>query len=223
MLNPLNIFGRSPFGPLVDHARKVHECVLLVKPVAEAILAEDAARLEELHKQVSKMEFEADQIKDQVRDNLPHRYYLPVDRDDLARFLSSMDKIADDAEDFAVMAMFRPLRLPKELHAEFLALADKVVAVSECLLGVAERLADIQKGGFTGPDAKEVLKRIAEVCQMEFESDKINRKLARHAYGMMDLDPITLILLDKLCRALSKLADHAENVGKNLRLMITRK
>ncbi len=223
MLNPLKLFGHSPFGPLVDHARKVHECVLLVKPVAEAIIAEDAARLEELHKRVSSIEYEADQIKDQVRENLPHRYYLPVDRDDLARFLSSMDKIADDAEDFAVLATFRPLRLPKELHTEFLALADKAVAVSKCLLGVAVQLADIQKGGFTGPGAKEVLKRISEVCQMEFESDNINRQLARHAYGMMDLDPITLILLDKLCRSLGKLADHAENVGKNLRLMITRK
>jgi predicted phosphate transport protein (TIGR00153 family) len=207
----------------VDHARKVHECVSLVKPVAEAILAEDAARLEELHTLVSTKEFEADQIKDEVRVNLPTRYYLPVDRDDLARFLSSMDKIADDAEDFSVMATFRPLRLPKELHAEFLALAEKVVAVSECLLGVAEHIADIQKGGFTGPDAEEVLKKIAQVCHMEFESDKINRQLAKHAYGMMDLDPVTMILLDKLCRSLSKLADHAENVGKNLRLMITRK
>ncbi len=223
MLNPLSIFGRSPFGPLVDHARKVHECVALVRSVAEAILAEDAERLEKLHKQVSKLEYEADHIKDQVRDNLPHRYYLPVGRDDLAKFLSSMDKIADDAEDFAVMATFRPLRLPEELHAEFLALADKVVAVSECLLGVAEHIADFQKGGFAGPDSEEVLNRIAEVCQMEYESDKINCRLARHAYGMMDIDPVTLMLFEKLCRSLGKLADHAENVGKNLRLMITRK
>ncbi len=223
MLNPLNIFGRSPFGPLVEHARKVHECVSLVKPVAEAILAEDAARLEELHKQVSRLEYEADHIKDQVRENLPHRYYLPVGREDLAKFLSSMDKIADNAEDFAVIATFRPLGLPQELHAEFLALADKVVAVSECLLGVAEQLADFQKGGFSGPDSQEVLMRIADVCQMEYESDKINCQLARHSYGMMDMDPITLMLLEKLCRSLGKLADHAENVGKNLRLMITRK
>jgi uncharacterized protein Yka (UPF0111/DUF47 family) len=31
------------------------------------------------------------------------------------------------------------------------------------------------------------------------------------------------MLLERLCRTLSELADHAENVGKNLRLMITRK
>jgi uncharacterized protein Yka (UPF0111/DUF47 family) len=31
------------------------------------------------------------------------------------------------------------------------------------------------------------------------------------------------MLLDKLCRALGGIANHAENVGKNLRLMITRK
>jgi uncharacterized protein Yka (UPF0111/DUF47 family) len=31
------------------------------------------------------------------------------------------------------------------------------------------------------------------------------------------------MLLDKLCQALGGIANHAENVGKNLRLMITRK
>jgi uncharacterized protein Yka (UPF0111/DUF47 family) len=37
------------------------------------------------------------------------------------------------------------------------------------------------------------------------------------------MDCLTIILVDKLCRALGSIANHAENVGKNLRLMITRK
>jgi len=34
---------------------------------------------------------------------------------------------------------------------------------------------------------------------------------------------VTIILLEKLCKALTAVADHAENVGKNLRLMIARR
>ena len=68
-----------------------------------------------------------------------------------------------------------------------------------------------------------MLLRIQQVCHMDWESDKLTRKLARHDYGIHDLDPVTLMLLDKMSRALGKLADHAENVGKNLRLMITRR
>ena len=223
MRNLLGLFGRSPFEPLMDHARKVHECVALVRPIAEAILAGDQDRLKELQHLMSKTEYEADILKDHVRQHLPSRYFLPVNRNDVARFLSDLDKIADDAEDFAVVATFRPIEIPETLRPEFLALVDKVVQVSESLLGVGEHVAELQKESFVGPEVEDVLLKIQEICQMEWESDKLSRKFARRFYGMLDLDPVTIMLLEKLSRALSGIADHTENVGKNLRLMITRK
>ena len=27
-----DLFGKSPFGPLVEHTKKVHECVEMLKP-----------------------------------------------------------------------------------------------------------------------------------------------------------------------------------------------
>jgi len=222
MRNLLALFGSSPFEPLVEHAKKVHECVALVRPIAEAIIAGDEQRLRELQHQMSKTEYEADLLKDKVRAKLPRRYFLPVDRDDLADFLRQMDRVADDAEDFAVVATFRKLSLPAEVHQEFLDLADKVVAVSEALLNVAEHLAQLQKEAFSGPEATDVMEKIQQVCHMEWESDKLSRKLARHYYNM-NADTVTIMLLEKLCRNLTSIADHAENVGKNLRLMILRK
>lgn len=223
MIGPFSVFAKSPFEPLVQHSRKVHECVTLVRPIADAILVGDMERLKELQHKMTATEYEADQLKDHIRQTLPHHYFLPVNRQDLAQFLSQTDRIADDAEDFAVVATFRKLDLPQELHEDFLAMVDKVVAVSETLLGVADHLAQLQKDAFAGSAAEEVLLKIQQVSHMEWESDKLNRKLARHYYGMNGLDPVTIILLDKLCRHLGGIADHAENVGKNLRLMITRK
>ena len=223
MFESLNVFGRSPFEPLVEHARKVHECVALVRPITEAVLAGNMAELDRLHHDVSRIEYEADQLKDEIRRNLPKRYFLPVRREDVAKFLAQTDKIADEVEDFAVVATFRPLELPEELRGDFLALADKVIQVSESLLGVAEQIAGLQKGGFVGGASEDVLRKIQQVCHMEWESDNLNRRLARHAYGIAGIDAVTLFLLDKLCRALSGLADHAENVGKSLRLMIIRR
>lgn len=223
MFDKLRIFGRSPFESLAQHARKVHECVSMIRPLAEAVLAGDLEKINAIQHEMSKTEFEADQLKDHIRQNLPKRLFLPVRREDLAKFLAEMDKIADAAEDFAVAATLRALKLPDELHGDFLALVDKAVQVNESLLGLAEDLADLQKEAFVGRDADDVLRKVQQVCHMEWEADKLNRKLARHAYGMLDLDAVTLILLEKLARALSKLADHAENVGKNLRLMIIRR
>lgn len=223
MTNLGELFGKSPFQPLVEHARKVHECVALVRPISAAILAGDMEKLVELQHLMSKTEYEADLLKDDVRQRLPRRYFLPVDKQDIARFLSQMDRIADDAEDFAVVATFRTLSLPKELHAEFEALVEKVVQVSESLLALAEHVAQLQQEAFVGPNADDVLSKVQQVCHMEWESDKLSRKLARHYYSMQGLDPVVIMLLDKLCNALGHLADHAENVGKNLRLMVIRK
>ncbi len=222
MRSLLTLFGSSPFEPLVEHAKKVHACVALVRPIAEAIITDDANRLRDLQHEMSKTEYEADLLKDKVRSKLPRRFFLPVDREDLADFLRQLDRVADDAEDFAVVATFRPLNLPPELHQDFRNLVDKVVQVSEALLDVAEHLAQLQKEAFSGPEAGEVMEKIQQVCHMEWESDKLSRKLARRYYSM-NIAPVTIMLLEKLCRALTSIADHAENVGKSLRLMVLRK
>ncbi|KPK80866.1 MAG: hypothetical protein AMJ81_11210 [Phycisphaerae bacterium SM23_33] len=217
------IFGRSPFETLTEHARKVHQCVALIHPIADAIIAGNSDRLKELQHEMSKTEYEADLLKDQIRQHLPHRYFLPVGREDVARFLAQMDTIADYAEDFAVVATFRTIKLPADLHADFMALVEKVANVSESLLNVAEHVAELQKEAFVGAEADDVLAKIQDVCHMEWESDKLSRRFARKYYTSQALDPVEVLLLEKLCQALGGIADHAENVGKNLRLMITRK
>ena len=60
MRNLSTIFGRSPFEPLTEHARKVHECVALVRPIADAIVAGDGERLKQLQHDMSRIEYESD-------------------------------------------------------------------------------------------------------------------------------------------------------------------
>jgi predicted phosphate transport protein (TIGR00153 family) len=217
------LFGRSPFEPLIEHARKVHQCVAMVRPVAEAIIAQDTTRLEELQHDMSKTEFEADQLKDSIRQALPKRYFLAVNREDVAKFLSEMDKVADDTEDFAIIATFRPIDIPDDLKEDFLALVDKVLEVSTLLLEVAEELATLQREAFVGPESNDVLMRIQAVCHAEWESDKLSRKIARRIFSDDSMLPINVLIIEKLCRSLTQIADHAENVGKNMRLMISRR
>ena len=217
------LFGESPFTHLVDHVRKIHQCVELIRPITDAIIAGDTERLRRLQDDMSRTEYEADLLKDEIRQNLPRRFYLPVNRDDILGFVRQLDRMADDAEDFAVVSTFRRIDISPDLQPDFLALVDKVVQVSEMLLDVAEDLAKLQRESFEGPEAERVLTKIQQVCHMEWESDKLSRRCARHYYSAAGLDAVTIILLEKLCRALTGIADHAENVGKNLRLMIIRR
>ena len=42
------LFGKSPFGPLVEHAKKVHECVEVIRPLMEALVNEDSVEIRKL-------------------------------------------------------------------------------------------------------------------------------------------------------------------------------
>jgi uncharacterized protein len=217
------LFGESPFEHLVQHARKIHECVELIRPVTEAILAGDAPRIRDLQGQMSKTEYDADVLKDNIRQLLPKRFFLPVGRADILEYVRQLDRMGDDAEDFAVVATFRKIVIPRDLQPDFMALVNKVLQVSEALLDVADHLATLQKESFEGPEAEEVLEKIKQICHMEWESDRLSRNFARRYYAVEGLDAVTIILLEKLCGALTSIADHAENVGKSLRLMILRR
>lgn len=217
------LFGESPFEHVVEHAHKIHECVTLIRQIADKIIAGDMDQLKELQHQMSKTEYEADQLKDQIRQRLPTRFFLPVARIDILDMVRQLDRMADDAEDFAVVATFRKVVFPGEVQPEFLALVNKVIQVSDMMLSLAESLARLQKGSFSGPEADDVLEKIQQVCHMEWETDKLSRILARKCYSTKELDTVSIMLLDKMSRALTSIADHAENVGKNLRLMILRK
>jgi len=68
------LFGRSPIGPLVEHTKKVHECVKQVTPLMEACVREDYEEIHRLQDKVSKLEYEADLLD-----------FMQVRRSDLTR------------------------------------------------------------------------------------------------------------------------------------------
>jgi len=217
-------FGPSPFAQLHEHSKKVHECVELLHPLANALLAEDYEKIEELHNLMSKTEHEADQIKTKLRDNITKMYFLSVGRLELSQFLAYQDDVADAAEDFAVVLLLRKTRFPEQLQADFLAFVEQVISVSEQLMEIAEKLSTLAKAAFTGREAQDVLGAIERIGEEEWKADRLERKFARHLYSMEEeLNPITIFFLDKYCKTLSAVANNAEKTAKYLRLIIRKK
>ena len=64
------LFGVSPFGPLVEHAKQVHACVKIIEPLAEAVIKEQFDTLDDWHNKVAKAEHEADLTKREIRRHL---------------------------------------------------------------------------------------------------------------------------------------------------------
>ncbi len=217
------LFGKSPFGPLLEHTRKVHGCVKLVRPLMEALVKEDYEEVHRLQDAASKLEYEADRVKHEIRENLPRRFFLPVERQDLDGFLHTQDSIADAVEDFAVILLIRDTKVHPDLVDEFFEFVDQIVRVSETLMGAAQELQILVETSFGGAEAKGVLDRIAGLGEEEWKADRMQRRLSQHIYRLeAQLDPLTITFYEKMMGALSRIANAAENTGDLIRTMIVK-
>ncbi|MBN1424146.1 TIGR00153 family protein [Candidatus Fermentibacteria bacterium] len=217
------LFGVSPFGPLVEHTKKVHECVKLVRPLMEACIRRDHEEIHRLQDQVSRLEYEADQVKHAIREQLPRQYIMPVDRSDLERYLHSIDNVADHAQDFAIVLLIRKTAMHEQLVSGFLEFVDQIIAVSEMLMTAAEELGTLAQASFKGAEAELVLERVGGLGKAEWKADRLQRTLSQHVYELeSELDPITIIFYEKMMRSLSGIANSAENSGDILRQMIVK-
>ncbi|HSR40790.1 MAG TPA: DUF47 family protein, partial [Longimicrobiales bacterium] len=146
----VELFARSPFTPLTKHAEKVRDVVAEVRPLMDAMLEEDWQRASEHYQRISRLEHQADELKQEIRDHLPRSLFLPVDRGDLLKFLKEQDAIADCAEDLAVLVTMRETRAPDPLKERVRALVEGVVIATDTWFALASQLPDLQESSFTG-------------------------------------------------------------------------
>ena len=93
------LFGRSPFGQIQQHMDQVSKCVDKMSDVINVVKAGKFEEVEDLCYEVSKLEHQADQIKDDIRERLLKRFFMPIDRGEVLEILSLQDSLADTAED----------------------------------------------------------------------------------------------------------------------------
>lgn len=218
-----DLFARSPFEPLTRHAEKVHEVVDQVRPLTEAFLAEDWAETERIYEQISRLEHKADKIKKEIRSHLPRSLFLPVDRGDLLGFLKEQDAIADAVEDVAVLMNMRRTTGPDSLKTRMRALVDAVVGVTDTWFQMASELPDLQEASFTGPEVGKVLELIDGLNTEEWEADKVQAALSREAVEHEDeLGPFAFYFWMRIASKVGEIANHAENSGDRLRMMLAK-
>ena len=217
------LFRQSPFRPMVDHAKKVHECVDRIRPLINAFINQDHEAIEKLYNEISKLEYQADRLKHSIRSQLPRRYFLPVARDEIDNFLKCQDKIADCVEDFAVILTLRKTKVHPELKEQFLDFVEQIFQITETLLVAAVELQNLVEVAFVGAEADMVMKLISGLGEEEWKADRMARKLSMKIYSLEDeLDPLTIIFYEKILHTLGAIANHAENAGNVLRMMLVK-
>ncbi|MDH3348797.1 MAG: TIGR00153 family protein [Desulfobulbaceae bacterium] len=216
-----DLFGKSPFGPIVEHSKKVHECVELLWPLMEALVAENYELIHTYHSKMARLEYEADLIKHDIRSFVAQSYFLPVEKSDLINFLARQEKIADTAQDFSVILTLRQTVMHPSIQDSFFLYLRQVFQVSGTLLTAAVEFKNLAETSFGGAEARSVLQLIEHLGEEEWKTDKMSRQLSRAFFALEGEESVFNILFyEKMLIALGNIANQAENAGDYLRMMI---
>ena len=219
----MRLVAKSPFGGLGEHMIRVHECVVLVKPLFEAMLKGNQKEVENIAGQISELEHKADIVKNEIRSHLPRSIFLPVDRGDVLKFLRQQDAIADAAEDVAVLLTLKKLTVPKKIKNDIMIFVERVLAACDSLIRVTGEINNLMESTFRGPEADKVLRIIDEVGNKEWEADEAQKAVAKKMLSLEDkVDTVSIIMWMNVFENLGEIANHAENTADSMRMLIAK-
>jgi predicted phosphate transport protein (TIGR00153 family) len=222
--NPiLKMFGRSPIKPLQQHIAKTTECVRQLMAFIAAVLNHDWQQAEICKKRVVECEHEADAMKKDIRSHLPKSLFLPVSRGDLLEILTIQDFIANKCKDIAGLVMGRHMHIPPAIAQRYVDLLSSSLSAAELAHNAIGELDDLLETGFRGEEVNVVESMIADLRQVEHDNDEIQVEVRQSLFNIeKELSPVDVVFLYKMIEWTGDIADHAQQVGNLLELLMAR-
>jgi hypothetical protein len=216
------MFAPSPFEPLEEHVKLVRQCSDLFREMVVAYLDKDFETSDKLALRISELEHEADKIKNNIREHLPRSIFMPVDRGDFLNYLREQDQVADRLEEVALTMSLRRTEIPEELRDDFLDLAKKVCDVVDLVPLAVRSMIELLESTFKKKDSKVNL-YINLLNEKEQLTDDLDLKIRKRIFDIEDkLTHGELFHLMRVVKLLARVADHAENCGDRMRVMVAR-
>jgi uncharacterized protein len=223
MRSILGLFTKSPFGEMQKLGHKVRECSREVPVLFDAFFEGDYEKVRAISEHISHLEHEADVVKTRVRDSLPRTIFMPVDRRDLIDVISSLDAIADCAEDVGILFTLRRMEPHDELVEPLQSLVRRVMATVEKACDTIEQFDLVVQAGFAGREVQQLMELIDELGRLEHEADIVQDDLARRLFSIEDdIKPGSLLIWNKIFNKVGDMANHAEKMGNRLRLFLSK-
>jgi predicted phosphate transport protein (TIGR00153 family) len=207
------LFGRSPFGQIQQHMDQVSKCI---SKMSEAIDVVKAGRFDDLDRisvEVSQLEHQADQIKDDIRGRLLKRVFMPIDRSEVLEILSLQDSLADTAEDVCKVLTLKPLPMPDDLKQDFDQFVEFNLQAFEIVANVIKQLDELIESGFGGMEAERIRGMAKDAAFAEHQADLIQMQLLKKIYAHdEDMTIGEFHLWMRFTRVLSQISNASENL-----------
>jgi predicted phosphate transport protein (TIGR00153 family) len=217
-----NIFGSSPVRPLERHMDIVYRCAKKLRPFMNAVIRRDLKRMTEVRSQIEALEHEADNLKKEIRINMPKSLFMPVPREDLLELLLVQDKIANRTKDVSGVIFGRKMKIPKQIAPQLMEFVDRNIDATKQARKSVKELDELFTAGFKGAEVNLVNDLIEELDRIETHTDE-QQTILRSALFEIEktLDPIDAIFLYEVIQLTGEIADMSERVGRRLELLLS--
>ncbi len=217
-----NIFGSSPVQPLEKHIDIAYQCARQLRPFFAAAVGGDWVKAAGARDKIESLEHEADNLKKEIRLNLPKSLFMPVPREDLLELLLVQDKIANRTKDVSGLVIGRKMQIPPAIAKSFLDFVDRNIDAAKQARKSVRELDELFTAGFRGAEVDLVEKLIEELDRIETDTDDKQAALRLALFEIeKSLDPIDAIFMYKVIELTGEIADMAERVGRRLELLLS--
>ncbi len=216
-----HLLVKSPLPRIPVFMERVVACCEQVPEMVGCLVDGNQAGVGRIAKEVSRLEGKADDAKNEIREAMPTRLFLPVDRRDVLKLLSQLDAIADSAEDVGVLLTLREMQVPEPMKPLLVELTEAALDCVRTAARLVDMLDALLSSAFAGQAAREARAIIDELAQKEHAVDKLQDQAAKVVFSLEDeMSPVAVFMWLKILREIGDMANHAENVADQFRLFL---
>lgn len=218
-----SMFGTSPIRPMQQHMAEVQACANELIPFFEAALAGDWERAAEVQARIAKQEGAADDLKRELRLNLPSGLMMAMSRRDLLETLTMQDRIANKAKDIAGLMLGRKMTFPREVAPLLFDFVKRCIDASAQAQTAINELDELLETGFRGREVDLVESMITRLDEIEGDTDKMQVAVRSKLFALeKELPPVEVMFIYRVIEWIGDLADLAQRVGSRLEIMLAR-
>ena len=216
------VISNSPLALLERHAGVCVDCVERLPLYFQEVQSGRWARAEEVREEICRFEGLADELKQDVRSNLPRGLWMSVSRADLLELVRVQDKMANGVKEVSGISLGRQLAFPSPLTEDLNEFVDVVVAVSRSVVKIIGATRELSRSAFGTRQTNAILDFVSQVEAGERRSDDMQVALrARVREHEVDLPPVDAMFLYQLLAAIGEIADNAEKVAHRAQVIAT--
>lgn len=217
-----DVISNSPLALLERHAGVCVDCVERLPLYFAEAQASRWGRANDIREEICRLEGLADELKQDVRSNLPRGLWMSVSRADLLELVRVQDKMANGVKEVSGISLGRRLAFPRALTDDVNEFINEVVSVSRAVVKVISATRELSRSAFGSRQTNAILAFVAQIESGERRSDDIQATLrAKVREHEHELSPVDAIFLYQLLSAIGDIADNAEKVAHRAQIIAT--